>query len=275
MSATPMTGTLLLADLTGYTAYLSGSEIEHAPMIAGDLLETSSAASSHRSACRSSRAMPRSCTSRTGAPTRRSSSTRSRPPIRVPASPPQHRCRDRLRLQLLPPRPSAGPQAVRPPRPVRRRVDRGTGRVAGADVILAHRLLKGEAAATRGTGFAEFTSAAAATLGVVDDEPADRVTEVFEHVGSVEAVVVDLDGRWQAETGRQRVGIDAEDALLDVEAVLHAPPADCWASIRPPQAARSLGGPDLVHRDIACGPARRRHRNRMRNRSPGDARGDR
>ena len=40
MAATPETGFLVLADLTGYTAYLSGSEIEHAPEIAGDLLET-------------------------------------------------------------------------------------------------------------------------------------------------------------------------------------------------------------------------------------------
>jgi len=35
-----MTGFLVIADLTGYTAYLTGSEIEHAPVIAGDLLET-------------------------------------------------------------------------------------------------------------------------------------------------------------------------------------------------------------------------------------------
>jgi hypothetical protein len=40
MAATPETGFLLIADLTGYTAYLSRSEIEHAPTIAGDLLET-------------------------------------------------------------------------------------------------------------------------------------------------------------------------------------------------------------------------------------------
>src|SRR6188508_3473316 len=37
---TPQTGFLVIADLTGYTAYLAGSELEHAPTIAGDLLET-------------------------------------------------------------------------------------------------------------------------------------------------------------------------------------------------------------------------------------------
>jgi hypothetical protein len=39
MAATPKSCFLVIADLTGYSAYLSGSEIEHAPVIAGDLLE--------------------------------------------------------------------------------------------------------------------------------------------------------------------------------------------------------------------------------------------
>ena len=40
MAATPETGFLVIADITGYTAYLARGEIEHAPAIAGDLLET-------------------------------------------------------------------------------------------------------------------------------------------------------------------------------------------------------------------------------------------
>ncbi len=40
MAATPETGFLVIADITGYTAYLARGEIEHAPTIAGDLLET-------------------------------------------------------------------------------------------------------------------------------------------------------------------------------------------------------------------------------------------
>ena len=36
----PESGYLMIADLTGYTAYLSSSDLEHAPTIAGDLLET-------------------------------------------------------------------------------------------------------------------------------------------------------------------------------------------------------------------------------------------
>jgi len=40
MGSTPETGFLVIADLTGYTAYLAQSELEQAPTIAGDLLET-------------------------------------------------------------------------------------------------------------------------------------------------------------------------------------------------------------------------------------------
>ncbi len=40
MASLPETGFLILADLSGYTAYLSRGELEHAPAIAGDLLET-------------------------------------------------------------------------------------------------------------------------------------------------------------------------------------------------------------------------------------------
>ena len=38
--ATVERGFLLLADLTGYAAYLARGELAHAPVIAGDLLET-------------------------------------------------------------------------------------------------------------------------------------------------------------------------------------------------------------------------------------------
>ena len=66
---------------------------------------------------------------------------------------------------------------------------------------------------------------------------------MFEHVGSVDAVVVDLDSRWQAESGRQRVDIGVDDALLDVEAILHAPPADCWAYLTSPKLRARWEGP--------------------------------
>ncbi len=80
MAATPESGFLVIADLTGYTAYLSGSEIEHAPAIAGDLLETIVGRLEPPFRLAKFEGTRRSCSSRTGAPTGRSCSTRSRPP---------------------------------------------------------------------------------------------------------------------------------------------------------------------------------------------------
>ena len=71
MAATPETGFLVLADLTGYTAYLSGSEIEHAPAIAGDLLETIVGRLEPPFRLVKFEGMPPSCSPRTGAPTGR------------------------------------------------------------------------------------------------------------------------------------------------------------------------------------------------------------
>ena len=120
MAATPETGFLVIADLTGYTAYLSGSEIEHAPVIAGDLLETivgrleppfrlakfeGDAAFLFVEDGRADGSLLldaiEACLSR------------------LPAPAAQHRPGDDLRLQLVPAGSQARPQGVRPPRRVR------------------------------------------------------------------------------------------------------------------------------------------------------------
>ena len=126
MAATPETGFLVIADLTGYTAYLSGSEIEHAPAIAGDLLET--------------------IVGRLEPPFRlaklegdaaflfveegRADGSLLLDAIeairRLPPSVAQHRPGHELRLQLLPARPEARSQAVRPLRGLCAWIDRGS-----------------------------------------------------------------------------------------------------------------------------------------------------
>ena len=125
MAATPETGFLVIADLTGYTAYLSGSEIEHAPTIAGDLLETHRrppGAAVPAGEVRGRRRLPvrRGRTGRRLAPARRD---RGGLP-RLPAPAPEHRPGHDLRLQLVPAGPEARPQAVRPSRHVRAQPDR-------------------------------------------------------------------------------------------------------------------------------------------------------
>jgi uncharacterized protein YndB with AHSA1/START domain len=245
MSATPMTGTLLLADLTGYSAYLSGSEIEHAPMIAGDLLETivgrleppfrlskleGDAAFLYVEDGRADASLRLDAIEAAYFAFRRR--LRS---IDAATSCDCNSCRlaPRLDLKLF----------VHHGRFVVSHIA-GRDELAGADVILAHRLLKGEAASTRQTGFAEFTAAAARELGVASESvDADHVHEAFEHVGSTDAVVVDLDARWRAESDRRRVGIETADAVLDIQTVLPASPADCWAYLTSPRLRARWEGP--------------------------------
>ena len=158
MAATPETGFLVIADLTGYTAYLSGSEMEHAP---GD----------RRRPARDDRRPPgaaippgevrgrRRLPVRRGRPRRRIVAPRCDRGVvrRVPASAPEHRPGDQLRVQFVPACAPARPQAVHPPRLVRPSRIAGRDELAGADVILVHRLLKG-AGATAATATASRCS---------------------------------------------------------------------------------------------------------------------
>ena len=173
MSTTPETGFLVLADLTGYTAYLSRGELEHAPAIAGDLLETivgrldppfrlakleGDAAFLFAEDGRADGSLLVDAVEAAYLAFRRR--LRS---IDSASSCECNSCRlaPRLDLKLF----------VHHGSYVRTSIA-GREELAGPDVILAHRLLKGDvAAAARGNGFALFTDAAVVALGL---DPARR-----------------------------------------------------------------------------------------------------
>jgi uncharacterized protein YndB with AHSA1/START domain len=244
VSASPETGTLVLADLTGYTAYLSRGELEHAPVIAGDLLETivgrleppfrlakleGDAAFLYVEDGRADGSLQLDAIEAAYFAFRRrlrSIDTATACDCNACSLAP------RLDLKLF----------VHHGTFVRNRIA-GRDELAGPDVILAHRLLKGEAASTRTAGFAQFTAPAAEVLGIGADADASEIHESFEHVGDVDTVVVDLDARWQVESDRRHVGIASSDAMLDVETVLPGAPADCWALLTSPALRGRWEGP--------------------------------
>jgi uncharacterized protein YndB with AHSA1/START domain len=242
MAATPETGYLLIADLTGYTAYLSQSELEHAPTIAGDLLETVIG--------------------------------RLEPPFRLAKLEGDAACfyvedgraegsllldaieaaylAFRRRLRSIDQATACDCNSCRlaPQLNLKLFLHHGSyvhGRIAGRDelagpdVILVHRLLKGGTAQAahdeRGAapGFAVLTEHALAALGIrpgdLDLEPGH---ETVEHVGEVGTSVLDLERRWEAEQGRRRVSIEPDGALLDHAATVAAPPAEVWAHLTVP-----------------------------------------
>ena len=249
MAATPETGFLVLADLTGYTAYLSGSEIEHAPAIAGDLLETivgrleppfrlvkfeGDAAFVFVEDGRADASLLLDAIEATYLAFRRR--LRS---IDQATSCACNSCRlaPRLDLKLF----------VHHGAFVWSRIA-GRDELAGADVIVVHRLLKGAGAVqARGDGFALFTAAARSALGL--DADALRLqagTEEIEHLGTVETFTWDLEARWQAESAVRRLDIADDDLAFEVDTTLAADPAVVWAHLTSPSLRMLWDGPIAI-----------------------------
>ena len=237
MTVTPEAGFLVIADLTGYTAYLSGSELEHAPAIAGDLLETivgrleppfrltkfeGDAAFFYVEDGRADASLLLDAIEASYVAFRRR--LRS---IDQATSCDCNSCQlaPRLDLKLV----------IHHGSYVRSRIA-GRDELAGPAVIIVHRLLKGATAAgARGHGFALFTADAIAALGL-DPVALGLISaeESIEHLGRVATFTLDLEARWQAESGRRRLDLIDGEVVLDVAATIRAEPAAVWAHLTSP-----------------------------------------
>lgn len=249
MPSATETGFLVIADLTGYTAYLAGSELEHAPVIAGDLLETivgrldppfrlvkfegdaaflvvadgQAQGSLLLDAVEASylgfRRRLRSIDAATACDC---ASCRLAP---------------RLDLKLF----------VHHGSYVHSRIA-GRDEVAGPDVILAHRLLKGTVAAeARAAGFALFTAAAVEALGL-DPAALGMVAgeESIEHLGAVPTFVWDLESRWRIETDRRLLDGSMGEVVLDVDMDLASQQSEVWAHLTTPALRGRWEGPIVI-----------------------------
>jgi len=256
MAATPEIGFLVIADLTGYTAYLSGSEIEHAPAIAGDLLETivgrleppfrltkfeGDAAFLFVEDGRADGSLLFHAIEAAYIAFRRR--LRS---IDQATNCDCNSCRlaPRLDLKLF-----AHHGAY-----VRGQIA-GRDELAGPDVILVHRLLKGRTATeARANGFVLFTDVAVDALGI--DPEAMGLTpgeETIEHLGRVATFTLDLEARWQAEAAERRLEIREADLILDVEATLAADRSVVWAHLTSPALRTLWEGPIVIDETLAGG----------------------
>ena len=258
MASIPETGFLVIADLTGYTAYLAGSEIEHAPAIAGDLLETivgrleppfrlakfeGDAAFLFVEDGRSDGSLLLDAIEAAYVAFRRR--LRS---IDQATSCDCNSCQfaPRLDLKLF----------VHHGAFVRGRIA-GRDELAGSDVIVVHRLLKAATAAeTRGNGFALFTQDAVEALGLDPGALGLRSGELsIEHLGRVTTFTLDLEARWQAETAVARIDLAAADVILDLETTIAAEASVVWAHLTSPALRTRWEGP-LVMEDPAAGGRR-------------------
>jgi uncharacterized protein YndB with AHSA1/START domain len=256
MAATPESGFLVLADLTGYTAYLSGSEIEHAPAIAGDLLETivgrleppfrlakfeGDAAFMFVEDGRADGSLLLDAIEAAYVAFRRR--LRS---IDQATTCDCNSCRLAPRLDLK--------VFIHHGAFVGSRIA-GRDELAGSDVIVVHRLLKGTGAAeSRANGFALFTAAAVDALGL---DPAAlglrSGEESIEYLGGVSTYTLDLEARWQAESAERRLDIADADVAFDVEATLAAEPSIVWAHLTSPALRTRWEGPIRIDEASAGG----------------------
>jgi len=237
MAATPETGYLVIADLTGYTAYLSRGELEQAPIIAGDLLETivgrleppfrlakfeGDAAFFYVEDGRADSSLLLDAIEAAYIAFRRR--LRS---IEQATACTCNACSLAPRLDLK--------VIVHHGSYVRTPIA-GRAELAGASVIVVHRLLKGATSAgARSNGFALFTSDAVSAMRL--DPVQLQLTEAresIEHLGDVTTFVLDLEARWQAESGQRRLGSATDRGILDLTVDLPADPAQTWAYLTSP-----------------------------------------
>jgi len=112
----------------------------------------------------------------------------------------------------------------------------GSEELLGADVIIVHRLLKNDIVEQLG-----ISAYVALTMPLVEamhiDPPSLGMvahSETYEHVGEIKLWVQDLERRWQEEDARQRVLVEPATALYVAERDFAAPPQVVWEYVTTP-----------------------------------------
>ncbi len=112
----------------------------------------------------------------------------------------------------------------------------GRDELMGSDVIVVHRLLKNDVVEKLGqSAYALITQQCLAAMAI--DPVAlgmTEITESYEHLGIVKAWVHDLERRWQEEESRKRVRVTESDAAFAVSIPIAAPPQVVWNFITEP-----------------------------------------
>ena len=125
----------------------------------------------------------------------------------------------------------------------------------GADVIVPHRMLKNNVIERTGIeSYALFSEAAAeASQLSALAFPLVAHSEVYEHIGEVRMQVLDLREVWEREQEKQRFVVTPEEAWLTFEWEAPFPPFDVWEYLTTPRLEQQYAGYDLVERTDALG----------------------
>jgi hypothetical protein len=247
-------GYLLLADLSGYTAYLAASEPEHAPIIAGDFIET--VVGRLRGTFRLEKLEGDAAF--LWAPAARVEGSLLLDAIEAAYVTFQRRlqsvsqattcdcetCRRMPQLDLK--------FVIHVGDVLRQRIA-GREEVAGRDVIVAHRLLKGTATERAGArSYLLMTDAVVVALGL---DPAalglTALTETYDELGPIHCQLLDLAARFEARAREAAPSRPAGKLLARMERLLPASPEVAWELLTAPRGRTHWEGIVSVDEDVA------------------------
>jgi uncharacterized protein YndB with AHSA1/START domain len=137
----------------------------------------------------------------------------------------------------------------------------GREELLGSDVIVVHRLLKNDIVEKLEIpAYAAFTSQLVETMGIEPTVLGMREhRETYEFVGEIELWVHDLERRWQEEDARSRVYIEIDDAALENVTAIDAPPKIVWDYVTAPgrrMSWQAIGGVTAVNEVVKKGGRR-------------------
>ncbi len=131
----------------------------------------------------------------------------------------------------------------------------GREELAGRDVILVHRLLKNEVAKTFGPhAYALYSDACVKALGI--DPAAQGLSEhveEIEHIGKTKCWVSDLEEAWKREVETARTLVKREGAFLIMERDFPAPRQVMWDLVTSPEHHQRWQRSDSVSENKAQG----------------------
>jgi uncharacterized protein YndB with AHSA1/START domain len=229
--ADPEETCLVIADISGYTRYLAGVEIDHAQDVLADLIST--VVTSLRPTLRLAKLEGDAAFCFAPADTLDGSILldtiercyfgfrRRRRDVRQATSCECNACSRIPDLNL---------KFVAHHGVVVRREMLGQEELLGSDVIVVHRLLKNDVADR--LGMAAYALFSDQLIGAMEVQPEVLGMRAFgadyPDVGQIKTWVHDLDARWQEEESRQRVFVGPEDALFESTVEVPAPPQVVW-----------------------------------------------
>jgi uncharacterized protein YndB with AHSA1/START domain len=134
----------------------------------------------------------------------------------------------------------------------------GGEELSGSDVILVHRLMKNRVVEELGHhGYALYTDAVVAAMGVEPDAlRMRRDTEEVEEIGTVDGWVQDLHERWAEERERRRVKVGPAEAAATMSYELPGPRSLAWSYMTEPE-LRAMWTPGVQRVDEATAGGRR------------------